>query len=49
MTLYYDENSWSFTRLGKVQNISADELNAILGNGDVTMRLSLSEPADKLT
>lgn len=41
ITLYYDTNSWSFTRLGKVQGLSADELRAILGDGDVTMVLTL--------
>ncbi|MCI9081822.1 MAG: DUF362 domain-containing protein [Lachnospiraceae bacterium] len=44
ITLYYDTNSWSFTRLGKVQGVSADELKAILGEGDITMTLTLIEP-----
>jgi len=44
ITVYYDTNSWSFTRLGKVQGVTADELKAILGDGDVTMKLSLKEP-----
>ncbi len=42
ITLYYDTNSWSFTRLGRVQGLTADELRAILGDGDVTMVLSLN-------
>ena len=41
ITVYYDTSSWSFTRLGKVQGVTADELRAILGDGDVTMVLSL--------
>ncbi len=45
ITLYYDTNSWSFTRLGKVQGVTADELRAILGDGDVTMVLSLNGAA----
>ncbi len=44
ITVYYDTNSWSFTRLGKVQGVTADELKAILGDGDVTMVLSLNNP-----
>ncbi len=44
ITVYYDTNSWSFTRLGKVQGVTADELKAILGDGDVTMVLSLNDP-----
>lgn len=44
ITVYYDTNSWSFTRLGKVQGVTADELKAILGDGDVIMVLSLERP-----
>ena len=39
ITIYYDANTWSFTRLGKIQNI--DGLRAILGEGNVTVRFSL--------
>ena len=42
ITLYYDTNTWNFTKLGKVQNVSQDELKQILGKGDVTMTFSLS-------
>ncbi len=44
ITVYYDTNSWKFTRLGKVQSVTADDLKAILGDGDVTMVLSLNDP-----
>lgn len=44
ITVYYDTNSWSFTRLGKVQGVTADELKEILGDGDVIMVLSLNDP-----
>ena len=42
ITIYYDKNSWSFTRLGKVVSTSSTttitqaELKKILGKGDVT-------------
>lgn len=39
--IYYDRNSWSLTRLGKINNITKDELKDILGKGDVTAVLSL--------
>ena len=39
ITIYYDTNTWSFTRLGKIQNI--DGLRAILSEGNVTVRFSL--------
>lgn len=42
ITIYYDVNSWSFTRLGKVQNVTQAELREILGSGDVTVTFSLS-------
>ena len=42
ITIYYDENNWNFTRLGKVQNVSQDELKEILGDGDVAVTFSLS-------
>ena len=42
VTIYYDVNSWSFTRLGKVQGLSQTELKAILGSGDPTVTFSLS-------
>ena len=43
ITIYYDVNSWNFTRLGKVQELSQAELKEILGDGDVTVTFSLSE------
>ena len=33
--IYYDKNTWNFTRLGKVQGLSAEELKNILGEGNV--------------
>ncbi len=42
ITIYYGVNSWRFTRLGKVQDLSQAELKEVLGGGDVTVRFSLS-------
>jgi len=36
ITIYYDTNSWNFTRLGNVDGKSQAELKKILGKGDVT-------------
>ena len=36
ITIYYDTNSWNFTRLGKVDGVTQVELKRILGKGDVT-------------
>lgn len=41
--IYYAPNSWNFTRLGKINNISAEELKEILGDGNVSVTLSLSQ------
>ena len=36
ITIYYDTNSWNFTRLGIVDGVTQAELKKILGKGDVT-------------
>ncbi len=43
LVIYYAPNSWNFTRLGKINNINAKELRDILGDGDVTVTLSLQQ------
>ena len=39
--IYYDTNSWNFTRIGKIENTTGEELKRILGPGSVTVTLSL--------
>jgi len=41
--IYYAPNSWNFTRLGKINGVTSGELRAILGDGDVTITLSLPQ------
>ena len=41
MTIFYNSNSWSYTKLGHIDNITQEELKAILGESDVTVTLSL--------
>jgi len=36
ITIYYDENTWNFTKLGKIDNVTKEELMEVLGEGDVT-------------
>ena len=43
ITIYYDINSWNFTRLGKVDGVTQAELKRILGKGDVTAVFSVME------
>ncbi len=42
VTIYYDVNSWRFTRLGKVQDRTQAELKAILGEGNASVTFSLN-------
>ncbi len=41
ISLFYNSNSWSYTKLGKVQNVSEAELKNTLGSGNVTLILSI--------
>ena len=41
--IYYAQNTYSLTPLGKINNITNNELIKILGNGDVTVKISLGE------
>ncbi|WP_204446659.1 cyclophilin-like fold protein [Bacteroides caecigallinarum] len=41
--IYYAQNTYSLTPLGKIDNITNNELIKILGNGDVTVTISLDE------
>jgi len=42
ITIYYDVNTWSFTRLAHIDGMSAQDLREVLGEGDVTVTLSLA-------
>lgn len=43
ISLFYNSNTWSYTKLGTIKNASSNELKDILGNGDVTLTFSLSK------
>lgn len=43
LVIYYDTNSWNFTRVGKIQNVTGVQLKEILGSGNVTVTLSLTK------
>ena len=40
-SIYYDQNTWSFTKLGHIDSITQEALRALLGDGNVTAVLSL--------
>ena len=39
--IYYGVNTWAFTRLGKIQNMSEEDLTSLLGSSDVTVTISI--------
>lgn len=43
ISIYYDENTWNFTRLGKITGVNQSQLKAILGTGEVTAVFSPAE------
>lgn len=38
--LFYGQNTWSYTRLGRIDGMTAQQLQEILGGGNVTVTLS---------
>lgn len=40
LVLFYGSNTWRYTRIGRIQNNSQLELRKILGNGDISVKLS---------
>ncbi len=40
IVVFYGSNSWAYTRLGHIENKSADELKEILGSDNVNITLS---------
>ena len=41
IVVFYGSNSWSYTRLGRITDKTASEMAELLGNGDVTITISL--------
>lgn len=41
MVIFYGSNSWSYTRLGKIDGATVSNLRQFLGNGDIVLNLSL--------
>ena len=44
ITIYYDTNTWIFTRLGKINGVTREQLLAALGKGSVRVTFSLEKP-----
>ncbi len=45
IVVFYGSNSWSYTRLGKINDATQSDLRDFLGSGSVVMTLALSAPA----
>lgn len=43
LCIYYAQNTWSFTRIAKIKGISKDELKEFLGEGEITVTLSVEK------
>lgn len=41
ITIYYGNNQWSLTKLGHIDNVTAEELRQLLGSENVTVTLSV--------
>ena len=41
LVVFYGSNAWAYTRLGRITDRSASELNELLGSGDITITLTL--------
>ena len=45
MVVFYGSNSWSYTRLGKIDGATASDVQQFLGSGDIALTLSLDSSA----
>lgn len=43
LVIYYESNTWNFTPVGKIIDVTKEELKAALGKGSVTVTLSLEK------
>lgn len=43
IVLFYGSNTWTYTKLGHIEGLSADELKELLGTDQTTVTLSISE------
>ncbi|MCR4894376.1 MAG: hypothetical protein K5911_06570 [Eubacteriales bacterium] len=43
IVIFYGSNSWSYTSLGRITDKTQEEMEELLGEGDVTVRIFLGE------
>ena len=39
--IYYGDNHWSLTRLGRIEDVTGEQLKTALGDGDVSITIAL--------
>ncbi len=44
IVIFYGTNSWSYSRLGRIEDASADDLLSAFGKGDTDVTFSLTNP-----
>ena len=42
LVVFYGSNSWAYTRLGRITDKTPEEMRELLGNGDVTITLTMN-------
>ena len=42
LVVFYGSNSWAYTRLGRITDKAPEEMRELLGNGDVTITLTMN-------
>ena len=40
IVIFYGSNTWAYTKLGRITDKTQDELSDLMGNGNVTLKLS---------
>lgn len=49
MVIFYGSNSWSYTRLGKIEGVTSDKIKEFLGIGPISLSISLDSSTDNQT
>ena len=47
IVVFYGSNSWAYTRLGRITNVSAEGMTNLLANGDAVITLFLEQVEEK--
>lgn len=46
MVIFYGSNSWSYTRLGRIDGATADNVKSFLGQGSISLKISLPDSSE---